>query len=374
MATKTKKRRTSKTARKPKARKSSPKPKRDLYQEITDRIVEAIEKGSVMPWQKPWSSPYAPGMYGEKLNPAMPYNGVSKKNYRGINVMLLWLSGHTDSRWYSYNQAVQKAGYTRDADTGRWIWARDEPEPEQWPIPKGTKGSMVTFFKNIYIGQKDSDGNVIKNADGSDKKKRIPLLKCFTAFNHEQVAWPKGREPKLPVAKVEEKTDDAAPAEPVIEYQLAKETVDSTGAIITHGGDRACYSPTLDSIRLPEVSTFSDEGSYWATSLHEIAHWTGHESRLSRDLTGRFGSDSYAVEELVAEIASAFLCARTSVEGKLQHTEYVANWLKVLKGDKYAIFTASREAEKAAEFVLNGGEAVTTDDIEQTPDEAAEAA
>ena len=114
---------------------------------------------------------------------------------------------------------------------------------------------------------------------------------------------------------------------------------------------RAYYSPKTDRIQVPDPARFATAGDYWATVLHELAHWTGHESRLDRDLSSRFGSDAYGAEELVAELAAAFLCADLSVPGKLQHEEYLGSWLSILRADTKAIFTAARLAQEAADYL-----------------------
>ena len=115
--------------------------------------------------------------------------------------------------------------------------------------------------------------------------------------------------------------------------------------------NRACFIPSLDKIHLPNKTEFKSIPDFYATALHELTHWTGHKSRLVRDFSGRFGDAAYAFEELIAELGAAFLCASTGVDGQLQHDSYIASWLKVLKNDKKAIFTAAAAARKAAEFL-----------------------
>ena len=132
----------------------------------------------------------------------------------------------------------------------------------------------------------------------------------------------------------------------------ARALVDGVGADIRHGGMKAYYAPQSDQIRVPDASRFETPGDYYSTVLHELAHWTGHQDRLARDLTGRFGSESYAAEELVAELAAAFMCADLAVPGKLQHTEYIGSWSKVLRDDKRAVFTAARMAQESADYLV----------------------
>lgn len=168
----------------------------------------------------------------------------------------------------------------------------------------------------------------------------ISYLKSYTVFNVAQTE--RLPEPYYQPPSSKSLTEASEDAERFI---LA------SGAEIRHGGKRAFYQPTYDYIRLPQPQDFTESSAYYATALHELAHWTGHASRLSRDLSGRFGSEAYAAEELVAELAGAFLCAHLEVPGKLQHAEYLAHWLKLLKAAARAIFSAARLATDAAEYL-----------------------
>jgi antirestriction protein ArdC len=129
---------------------------------------------------------------------------------------------------------------------------------------------------------------------------------------------------------------------------------------LTHGGDRAFYSPGTDSITLPRPEAFNDEASYYGTALHEHAHWTGSEHRLNRTFGKRFGDSAYAFEELVAELAAAFLTADLGIPGKLQHPEYLAHWATVLGNDKQALWTAASAATKAADYLHQQGAPVAS--------------
>ena len=173
----------------------------------------------------------------------------------------------------------------------------------------------------------------------------MPLLRSYVVFNAEQITWPEGSKHGLVEA-----TSDSDGADD--NYKHVEQIIGATGAEIDHQGTRAFYSPATDSITVPAKSRFDTPSAYYATALHEVAHWTGAESRLNRDLKGRFGSESYACEELIAELAAAFLSADLGVTGHLQHESYIASWIKVLKSDKRAIFTAARLAQEAADFIL----------------------
>jgi len=276
--------------------------KRDHYATVTDQIVAALEKG-VAPWVCPWDK-----------SQGMPHNGSNGHQYQGINVWLCWASGFADARWYTFNQ-VREFGESC--------------------VRKGEKGTHIV--KWLFLDKDET------NADGNAVKRHIPMLRTFVIFNHAQIDWEAGKEPKLPEAKLE--------FDPATVCAGAASLLGKSGAKVEHGGARAYYSPSQDSITLPVTSTFNTPEGYWATMLHELTHWTGHESRCDRNLSGRFGSHMYAAEELVAEMGSAFLCAELKIQGGLQHPEYIASWIKCLQGDKYAIFTAARLAKEAAEFL-----------------------
>ncbi|MFT4767448.1 MAG: antirestriction protein ArdC [Glaciecola sp.] len=130
-------------------------------------------------------------------------------------------------------------------------------------------------------------------------------------------------------------------------HESAEQVIDQSEADVRHQGFQALYTPSRDCIYLPQRSSFPTADGYYAPALHELSHWTGHKPRLDRDLAGRFGSEAYAVEELIAELSAAFLCAHCRIPGQLQHSPYIASWLRVLKCDKRAIFTAAAQAQKA---------------------------
>lgn len=277
------------------------------YAEITNRIVQALEAGTV-PWVRPWTS--TAGSSGA------PRNGASGHRYKGTNVLLTGMSGFGDSRWYSYQQAQGLGGQVR----------------------RGEKGTKIIFWQ--FIDKVDEDGQ-----ETNLVHKRVPILKTYSVFNYEQIDWANGSE-----------TNDEV-IEPAVGFEAAAELLASSGATVRHGGSMAAYSPTLDTIRLPTPEAFTDISNYWATGLHELVHWTGHQSRLDRRVMNRFGSEAYAFEELVAELGAAFLCSNLGIGGHLQHAEYITNWLTILKGDKHAIFTASRLATQAADFLVGTGDA-----------------
>lgn len=271
---------------------------RDIYQEVTDRIIAALEQGTA-PWVRPWrNNPAAAGM---------PYNAATGRHYNGVNVLLLWMTGSANGYatpgWMTFKQAKERGAYVR----------------------KGEHGTQVVYWDRRQVEDKDKPGEL----------KTVPFLKIFTVFNVAQIEGLKTAEP-LPLL--------AGPEH--VEAFLA-----NTGATIRHAGNSAFYNRRDDLIVLPTREQFQSLADYYATALHELTHWTGHESRLARDLGGRFGSESYAAEELVAEMGAAFLCASLGIEGKLQHPSYIEHWLKVLRQDKRAIFTAAKHATSAADYL-----------------------
>lgn len=279
---------------------------RDLYQEVTDTIVEALEAGTV-PWVKPW----IPGPHGGAHR-----NGLSGHVYSGINIFLLEIAaasrGYTSPEWFTFKQAKKAGGHVR----------------------KGEGSTTVVFWKMLRAKEEDEE-------TGEEETRVIPLLRHYNVFNRDQIEG-------LPEIEEEEE----APAREERTFPLAEQVAAASRVPIQNDPARACYSPVLDEIRIPDAARFEDDGAFWATLMHELVHATGHPSRLDRDMTGRFGSEAYAAEELVAELGSAYLSRVTELDGTLQHPEYIANWIQVLKSDKRAIFTASSAAKKASDFLL----------------------
>jgi antirestriction protein ArdC len=284
-------------------------PKQDIYARITAKIVAALE-GGVRPWIRPWTAEHAAG----RITRPLRHNG---QPYAGINVLSLWASasvqGFTAPIWMTYRQAVELDAH----------------------VHKGEKGSPVVYANSVTRTETDS---------GVDGARDIHFLKGYTVFNVEQIDG-------LPAQYT-------APASPRLDVSdriaRADRLFSATGATLTHGGNRAFYRPSTDSIVLPIFEAFRDAESYYATLAHETTHWTAHESRLARDFgTKRFGSEGYAIEELVAELGAAFLCADLdlTLEPREDHAAYIANWLDVLKQDNRAIFMAASHAQRAADFI-----------------------
>lgn len=280
---------------------------RDNYQHITDTLIDLLEQVDPADWTRPWAG-----------GAPRPTNAHTQNAYNGANVMMLWLAaqvgGYASNEWVTYRQAQKMGGH----------------------VKKGESGTPICFFRIVTRELEDDE-----KAETGDDKETFPVLKTWTVFNREQC---EGLPP----------VDDDF--EPLPESER-RETVDAfiahTGAQVEHGGTRACYAPDEDVIRLPEWERFESGTAYYTTALHELAHWTGHTDRLARlETFGRFGDEAYAAEELVAEMAAAYVASDLRVPVDFDKpAQYLAGWLQVLREDKYAIFTAAREAENAAEFL-----------------------
>jgi len=282
----------------------------DVYTKITTQIVEKLEQG-VRPWFQPWKAEHTAGSITRPLR-------HSGERYQGINVIALWMSaelnGYTSPFWLTFQQAKELGGNIR----------------------KGEHGSTVVYASTFKKAGKDEAGDEVE-AD-------IPFLKRYTVFNAEQCeGLPQHFTATLPQAK-----------EPHERIESAERFFAATGADIRYGGNMAFYAPDADYIRLPHYASFRDHESHAATLAHELCHWTKHSSRLARDLgRKRWGDEGYAMEELVAELGSAFLSADLGITPEVRddHASYIESWLKVLKGDKRAVFTAASLATKAVEYL-----------------------
>jgi antirestriction protein ArdC len=283
----------------------------DVYQKITDRIVAELERG-VRPWMKPWNAGNGEGRIMRPLRA----NGIP---YQGINVLMLWSEavekGYGSPIWMTFKQALALNANVR----------------------KGEHGTLVVYADKITRTETDSE-------TGEDTERAIPFMKGYTVFNTEQIeGLPEHYYPK-----------PAARAESVQRIERVESFFTATGASVVHGGSRACYVPSTDNVHMPCIDFFRDSESYYATLAHEVTHWTRHPSRLNREFgRKRFGDEGYAMEELVAELGSTFLSADLELTPEVRddHASYIASWIKVLRDDKRAIFTAASHAQRAADFL-----------------------
>jgi antirestriction protein ArdC len=286
---------------------------RDHYQEVTDRIIEALEAGTP-PWRKPWDPDKAGG-------PAMPRNATTGQRYRGINVLTLGMStlafASGDPRWATYKQAEERG----------------------WQVRKGERGTTGYFFKKLELREDSADG-----ADGEGNVRRIPLLRAFALFHASQIDGI----PDFIPPTIEEAPWRAPEAAEII--------IANSGAVVRFGGEKAFYSPSTDHIQMPPHAAFATAEQFCGTLLHEAGHWTGGEARLNRDLRNHFGSHDYAREELRAEIGQMMVCGELGIavsdSNFSNNAAYVASWLERLRSDRKEIFRAAADAQRIADYLL----------------------
>jgi antirestriction protein ArdC len=298
--------------------------KRDFRQEVTNQIIEMLERGTA-PWQKPWE----PGAL------QLPFNPTSGRSYRGGNALNLMVEteskGYNDPRWLTYRQAQEQG----------------------WQVRKGEKSSQIEFWQMNDTAQPE-EGLRGELADGerAGRSYNGPVRRVYSVFNASQIDG-------IPPYSLQRQQ----------EWEIAEageNILANSGAQIRHDqNDRAFYDRSQDTIHLPPKDAFKSAGGYYSTGLHELAHWTGHPSRLNRPTLNesyRFGDTSYAKEELRAELASVFLAAERGIpHNPEQHAAYVASWIDALSKDKHEIFRAARDAHKAADFILDLEKAKTAE-------------
>jgi antirestriction protein ArdC len=282
----------------------------DVYTRVTTKIVEELERG-VRPWLKPWNAEHAAG----RITRPLRHNGLK---YSGINVLTLWMSaelqGFDCPFWLTFQQAKELGGHVR----------------------KGEHGSPVVYASTF----KKTD----TNEAGDESETEIPFLKEYTVFNAEQCEG-------LPEHYLQ-RAD--VPTEALPRIEQADLFFANLQADIRTGGNRAYYAIEADYVRMPPFETFRDAESHAATLAHELTHWTRHPSRLNRDFgRKKWGDAGYAMEELVAELGAAFLCADLQItpEDRDDHARYIDSWLKVLKDDKRGVFSAASHATKAVDYL-----------------------
>ena len=281
-----------------------------LYNEVTDRIIAQLEEG-ILPWVKPWDDGGAPL--------GLPRNGQTGRSYSGINVLILW---HTlfdrrfsSQRWVTFRQALAMGGNVR----------------------RGEQGTTVCYADK-FTPKRDAG----EQANSGEEPRQIAFLKRFTVFNLDQCEGLGDDSASGPVTHNE-----------AVLIPRAEALIEATGADIRIGGEEAYYAPAFDHIVVPPPHIYYEPINWYRTALHELGHWSGHPSRLDRLPKTHFGSPEYAREELVAEMASAFLCAQLGIIPTVRHADYIGSWLTVLREDSKAIFRAASQASKAADYLLN---------------------
>lgn len=282
----------------------------DIYTRVTSKIIADLEKG-VRTWLKPWNAYHLTNRIAQPQR----HNG---ERYRGLNIILLWASsvdqGFTANRWMTFKQAKELGGH----------------------VMKGMKGETVIYADKLVKTETGDNGEEIDRA--------IPYMKSYTVFNVEQIeGLPENFYQKPEPINPDIKRDE------VLDAFFA-----ATQASIRHSGNQAYYNIGADFVQMPPLECFNDTENYYATLAHEMTHWTRHENRLNRDFgRKRWGDEGYAQEELVAELGSAFLCAELGITPEVRddHAAYIDSWLKVLKADKRAIFSAAAHAQRAVDHL-----------------------
>jgi antirestriction protein ArdC len=281
----------------------------DIYERVTNQIIAAIEAGAGeyrMPWHHDGSAI------------TTPVNVTSRKAYRGVNILSLWAAAQASSYaagiWGTYRQWHELGAQVR----------------------KGERGHLVVFWKT---SDRSGDADRQDDDEDHDKPARRLFARGYTVFN---------------AAQVDGYTPPEMPVLPEVErIEHAERFCGALGIDIRHGGSQACYIPSKDHVQMPEFTCFRDAIAYYAVLLHECGHASGAKHRLDRDLSGRFGSAAYAMEECTVELLSAMICAdlNLSVEPRPDHARYIASWLEVLRSDKRAIFTAASKAQEIADWM-----------------------
>ncbi|MFM8859112.1 MAG: ArdC family protein [Methylocystis sp.] len=283
----------------------------DIYQRITNQIIDAVEAGAGdfnLPWHRS----------DNRLN--LPRNAATEIAYRGVNILNLWLAadtkGYNSGLWATFNQWTTLGAKIRS----------------------GEKAAHIIFYKEILSS----------NSDDLNNPKSCRIARMTPVFAAEQVD---GFDTKSAALETGSAFDPSHEAEHFIQM---------TGANIIHGGSEAYYRPSTDTIHLPYKQSFtgsdtsSVEESYYSTLFHELTHYSGTSNRCDRNLTGRFGTSSYAMEELIAELGAAFLCSHFKISSmpRKDHAQYLSHWLSVMKSDSRAILTAASMASQAVDFLL----------------------
>jgi antirestriction protein ArdC len=279
----------------------------NLFETITDKIIATIKAGEATE-SIAWAGQGAAG--------GMPVNLKTGKAYSGVNVLLLWAmtheKGYTSKYWLTFKQAKELGGN----------------------VKKGEKATTGVFWGSREIEEEGDNGET--------EMRKAGFAKAFYVFNLDQI------EGLTAPAAIPQGNEWTA-------HEQAETLIKASGARIIEGGTKAFYSPSADDIHMPDRDRFACADNFYAVNLHELTHWTGHATRCARDLKNRFGDEAYAMEELIAELGAAFLCAETGIGGRIEgHASYIKSWLKVLKSDPRAIVTAASKASAAARFLIDG--------------------
>ena len=282
-----------------------------LHIEITNKIIAELEAGCI-PWVQPW------GTAAVKAPLSMPRNASTRRAYSGINVLTLWGAvidrGFSGQSWLTFRQVLGLGGH----------------------VKKGERGTTIVFADRFV-----PEDVRRRAAEVGEEARAIPFLKRFTVFNIDQCA---GIPDDIAASIVRLSPDQIAPQ--------AEALIAATGADFRIGGALAYYNMTSDFVQVPPPMAYFEPINWHRTAFHELAHWSGAASRLGRDLSGPKGSKAYAREELIAEIAGAFVCASLGIVPTVRHADYIGSWLEVLREDSRVVVQAASAASKAADFLL----------------------
>jgi antirestriction protein ArdC len=283
----------------------------NLYDDITNKIIAELEAGRV-PWVQPWGTAAAKGPL------ALPKSAASGRQYSGINILILWAAatehGFTGQSWLTFRQALSLGGHVR----------------------KGERGTTVVYADRFVPASEKRRAH-----ETGEETQAMPFLKQFTVFNCDQCG---GLPPEI--------ASTAPPPPPGLIEPQVEYLIKATGIDFRIGGNRAFYMPAEDYVQVPPPQAYFEPINWHRTALHELAHASGHPSRLNRDLSGSYGTKKYAFEELVAEISSAFSCASLGIVPTVRHADYIGSWLEVLREDSRAIIRAASKASKVADYLL----------------------
>jgi antirestriction protein ArdC len=285
---------------------------------VADRIIEELEAG-VPSWVRPWKneSPHR-----------LPFNARTGRRYRAFNIVALWQEasrkGYEHSAWLSAEQVKELGGRVKTGErpTEGLVWAnaiRREVALAGARGPVGRRGTQSPPSRTMQLGR------------------RVPAMILIELFNVSQIDG---------LSRAYYSQGRLGPDRP-LRYLDAK--LRAVGARVQHGGNHAWYSLLKDTIYLPKPDQFESTGHYFATSLHEHVHWTGHPARLGRTF-GRYGDADYAYEEMVAEFGAAFLCALLGVRGRMRHASYIQSWIAALKADESILYWSTLDAEDAVGY------------------------
>lgn len=304
------------TAPKSSKKSSAKRPRKDPHRVITDVILEKLREG-VAPWRQPWAT-----------TGGLPVNLSTSNEYRGVNILLFMLGGWGDRHWLTYKQAETLGGQVRKGERGtpglRWLETKRRVKPEHVAMLK-ERGETVLF---------DDDGPYTARKGWT----------TFTAFN------------VLQIDGIDRPDTPAITWDPIERGEQVLRGYEG-GPQIIEGGDSAQYRHNTDSVYVPDRGRFTDAGAYYHATFHELVHSTGVATRLDRDMTGEFGTATYAREELVAEIGAAMLCARVGLVPPVDNSAaYIANWLTVLENDHKLVIPAAQAAQKAVDLILGATE------------------